>query len=668
MAECLALLRRGEVEDILRLGLGTVPHQRWKALLGRADSWGRDAGSGQPMGSEGGFRGGGGSGRTMCLLKQFREDRGCALSDEWRKRSRLRQGASEIELTLAERAATTTAGPTGVVGLGVCEPAATGQYQSFAQALPSLAASLAEASDGGDDFLCGPTGVNVLPAGGCGGGDTSEVLSFFLEVSVTERLDFEHTLIAAALPTTGPARFSLRPVVGETYSLSVPCYGLEGATCSPESLPLTRLGKRPASWIEDGGLHGEGARPGGGNANETLNIHPVAKRASMRKSLLLGQQTETQLHTAVQMASNIIPFARLQHALLRVGTGLSLDFHDLNDLAGTAAEHPCCAVLLAGEAGWSNPEVVATSATVSFVSGHIGMDRWEWNVALGSGTLLMDYDVRGCEEGAVGETVPATMKLVREKLPLVQHIVVQSSSAPKTIFGGGQGRGKCIKFCFSPAFSVHAMCRSFALAGEGLGAMRALAAQAAKQMLLQSSRAGDSGGAYAVVSCSPIHVAIHDASLDQVVLLTHSAFSAKHISSAERPGLVLIPLFDSCPRAAMRELEAAVTKHRDLGALLHGLSRTVAVMTAVSRSVPDVAVGRGLGAGGDRASGEFVVTPVSPACFVLSARGAPLTLMAEAGGQVRVSGMKGSKDRVVANTVALQELLREWIASIPASS
>lgn len=658
-----------------------VPHGRWQALLDRTDTGVLDAGIDFSRSDSGGAL------RSSVRLTQFRED-GVRLSGEWRERTRSnrirRRGASAIELTRAERAATAgqAANATPAGGLDLGGLGSSSYWQQGGGGFPALAASLAEVSDAED--LQRPIGRGGRP--GANGSvvsappsestleETGEVLSFFLEVGITGSLDVEHAVISATLSTTGHTRGSLRPVVGETYTLfpcqplsASPCGSLEAALLPSEPLPV--LGsKRAASYLDAGDLEG--------TSEIARGVDNGVSRDGLRSSKLhttVGSAVEaaqTQLHRAVQMYHRLVPFARVQHAFLRVGTGLSLDFRELTHFSGTPQQVPRCVVFLAGEHGWSSPEVAATSAKVSFFAGHTQADTWEWHVSLGPTSGLMDY-AGACGVVAKGEDeeIAATRKLVHQHLPLVEHLEIVGLIEPG-VEGSAMASGKHVKIRFPPPFSVHAMCRSFALAGEGLTAMQTLATQASKLR-----ETGGGGAGYRVVSSSPMHVAMRDPGLDHVVLLTHSAFSERHISSAERPGLVLIssPNVPTCP-AAMRELEASVYKHRDLNALLHGLSRTVALLAVVSGVVPSVGVAGGVG--GDRfaAGGGFVLSAVSPARFVLSApvmvnrhgdrRSQPssaLTLVVEAGGRVRVSGT-GEND-VVADAGALRDLLLEWIAS-----
>lgn len=686
MAESFGLLRRGELEHTFRCAFGVVPHVRWQALLGRTDTSVIDSGTEFPRldGSD--------TLRSSVRLVQFRE-KGVLLSEAWRKRTRnvriLRRGTSAIELTRAERAATIGQVPTGAsAGAGFrlnSAPSIDGDlssssgWQQGGGTLPAaLAASLAEVSDGGDDTASRSTrwrtdrgiGPNANGVKASSGGnvleETGEVLSFFLEVDITGNLDVEHTVVSATVPTAGRARNSLRPVVGETYQL-FPCQPLSGSRCGsldvallPSEPPPAVGTKRSASCLDaDYSQGANGIAKGMHDGLCPTTLHSAVGT--------VGEASQTQLCTAVQMCNRFVPFARLQHALLRVGTGLSLDFRELTHFSGATHQVPHCAVFLAGEHGWSSPEVAASSARVSFFPGHTQADTWEWDVTLGPTTSLMNYIwTVPAKDKDTGLT--ATRGIVLEQLPLAQHVEIRGVRQERIESSGttGMAQGKHVRFRFPPPFSVHAMCRSFALAGEGLTAMQTFAAQASK---LQQT--GCEGAGYSVASCSPIHVAMRDSKLDHVVLLTHSAFSSRHISSADRPGLVLIPWphAPTCP-AAMRELEASVRKHRDLNALLHGLSRTVPVLAEVWRVLPGV--GSAAGMNGDRspARGEFVLTAVTPARFVLSksplggrrSHSKPaLTLAVEADRQVRVS-TPGGKD-VVADTGALRGLLLEWIAS-----
>lgn len=814
MLECFGLLRRGEVEHVFRRFFGTVPHDRWQALLGRTTSSGSSNSGLGSVSTTGAADAGidfrspnyGNARRTFVRLGQFREG-GVRLSDEWRSRSGSgsyrpkRRRAGAVQLTKAERAATRgqvqTAEPTGL-GLGLTSTVpvpqtlnlgGTSDWNLSGGALPSLAGSLVEGYDGGlrggagvgggmatrpllpgrrlgNGHVQGASGLTILPADNTFE-DTGEVLSFFLEVGITANLEVEHTLITAALSTVERARFSLRPVVGETYQLVPlqpqgvsPCGSLEAALLPPE--PPPPLGsKRSASLMDVGegalgalgstepkhftqdalGLElglGNGSGSGSRNAKKAalssgglsrVPFSPPISHPSATAAEPFGEANSSSiLYEAVQICHRLVPFARLQHALLRVGTGLSLDFHHLTRFSGASRQRdqtprphtppqPHCAVFLAGESGWSSGEVSALSAKVSFFGGHTQADRWEWDVTLGSRTMLGDYQHAADDIGSDEDKV--VRDIVHKHLPLVKHIdivaldgSVDGAHVERSMSGAGYGdgngylgRGKLVKFRFPPDFSVHVMCRSFALAGEGLAAMHTLTAQATKLLQAEDGNAPAAATAaanaaaadavapgYRVVSSSPIHVALRDSASDHVILITHSAFSARHISSAQRPGLVLIPLpnVPTCP-AAMRELEAAVRKHRDLGALLHGLSWTVPILAVVALAVPGVGSGEGIqGVQGvveaDRRSshalGTFALTVVSPACFVLSARSpekppgkemqakakaktkAAVTLMVEAKGQVRVSGV-GRKETVV-DTVALRDLLVEWIASSPA--
>ncbi|CAM9407374.1 unnamed protein product [Ectocarpus sp. 12 AP-2014] len=684
MGESFGLLRRGELEHTFRCAFGVVPHLRWQALLGRTDTNVIDAGTEFPRldGSD--------TLRSSVRLGQFREN-GVLLSEAWRKRTRnfriLRRGTSAIELTRAERAATigqvpTAASAGAALRLNSALPldgdlSCSSGWQQGGGTLPAaLAESLAEVSDGGDDMASRSTrwrtdrgmgpGANGVKASSEGNvlEETGEMLSFFLEVDITGILDVEHTVVSATLPTAGRARKSLRPVVGETYQL-FPCQPLSGSRCGSLDADLLPSEPPPAVGTKRSASCLDADYPQG--ANGIAKVVHDGLCPTLHAAVGTVEASQTQLCTAVQMCNRFVPFARLQHAFLRVGTGLSLDFRELTHFSGGTQQVPHCAVFLAGEHGWSSPEVAASSARVSFFPGHTQADTWEWDVTLGPTTSLMDFiwavPAKDEETGlAVANGV------VHEQLPLAHHIEIRGVRQEDTESSSTtrMAQGKHIRFRFPPPFSVHAMCRSFALAGEGLTVMQTLATQAS--MLRQT---GCEGAGYSVVSCSPIHVAMRDSKLDHVVLLTHSAFSSRHISSADRPGLVLIPWphAPTCP-AAMRELEASVRKHRDLSALLHGLSRTVPVMAEVSRVLPGV--GSAAGMNGDRspARGEFVLTAVTPARFVLSksplggrrSQSKPaLTLAVEASGQVRVS-TPGRKD-VVTDTGALRRLLLEWIAS-----
>lgn len=739
MAESFGLLLRGEIEHVLRSSFGMAPHQRWQALLGRADPGLMDAG----VDSSRLDSGGSGTLRTYVCLSQFRED-GVRLSDDWRRRSSSyrikRRGASAIRLTKAERAAVvdevSSAGEAGVeVGPNLTVPipynsvGITGDRHMSEGTQPALPPSLPEEYHGIGKVSMRPllprtgygdnTGTNIVNALGNLLEETGEVLSFFLEVAVTESLDVDYKLITAAISTTKRTRNSLRHVVAETYrimpyQLTIPAASKRGsleAVLLPSEPTLTMGVKRSASCIDGGDLEPLGLtmRDARAASFEHVSFHQndngvrSAKKVAFSSGLSerpvssgrLGSsgtcpgpengspQAQAQLHKVLQVCHRIMPFARLQHAMFRVGTRLSLDFDDLTQYSGRLRQASPCVVVLAGEGGWSSREVAATSATVSFFAGHTQADRWEWEVSLGSRTLLMDYVATRVADTEDRETV-AIREATKQYLPLVQHVEVVSvdtrADGAHVEMGKGvihteegtTGWGKYARFCFPPRFSVHAMCRSFALAGEGLATMQTLTAQATK-----FQQNGWEGEGYRVVSCSPIHVVMHDSRLNHVVFLTHSAFSVKHIESAKRPGLVLISLHEvpTCP-AAMQELEAAVRKHHDLAALLHGLSRTVPVLAVVADIVPGV--GDGAATNGERECprlGEFLLAAVSPACFVISSRSArsskelpsvapqsrsaALTLDVLGGGHVRVSGV-GRKD-VTVDITAFRVLLLEWI-------
>lgn len=615
---------------------------------------------------------------TYCLIQQFRENRGYyggyrAPKDS--KKSLLGERVSETGTVVA---ASTIKGSNRAEG-------------SYSQ--PPCADSPASAA----------CQLNV---------GTTKVLSFFLEIGIAENLDLEHTLLVVGPPKTGSARRSLRQAVEQTYPLHV--HGISYNTTSyfptemsaQDAQQVSLLGKRAASLTE-GRQSGRGVglvgteddtRPvgsPGGSPRRSLDIAQRGVKSNSRWWLddvskmsvveLKGhEEMEDGLYSAVCMAKRVIPFARLQHALLRlsINTAISLDIQSLTQSWEAGVEPPSCAVeLLVGEdGGWSSPEVAADSAKVKFYGGHVESDRWEWDVMLRPGTMIMDYAGPGQSVGGTSSLHgrKAALELVRKELPLVQHTFV-TSKAPETAAGpvstnGPEKRfGKRIKFRFPTLFSVDEMCRSFALSGEGLAAMRTLAAQAAD---LQPSVGADPGVGYGVLSFSPIHVAMHDPCTDHLVILTHSAFSGRRIASQDRTGLVIVPVGDDIPTCpvVMQELEAAVTKHSDLRALLHGLSRTIPVLAAVSHVIPGVGGTYSFGFGqrnrtGSSAEGEFVLAPVSPACFVLSSRfktknRPPLTLILQAGGGVRVAGLV-DREEVVVNVSGLQDLLIEWIAADP---
>lgn len=722
MAESLALLLRDEVETVWRCALGMVPCQRWQALLGRSNPIFSETGLDSPV--QDGF----GTLRSFVCLGQFRE-KGVQLSDEWRRRrrsGRLRlTGPGEIELTTAERAATPGRIPTVTQDDAAWSSAVNPGSHTFGLgsdwhrgdgALPGLAASLAAVSDvdehdGPKPFLQsrgngaspGEQDGTASPMGGVLE-DTDEDLSFFLEVEVSTSMRVKHTLVVASQPTPVGAcpspRPSPRPIVDETYDIKPSSLRAAFPDCSLEAAllpadPISNVdGDGQASLLEKRSSSRLYASDGAGwdetlGHSATLSHNylapdgpPLAKRlamtalsgahcvASVPETFGSRQDPATSLeaiyaHETAQLAKGLVPFARLQHALAKVGAGISLDLDSLTQLPSPFCPVSSCAVLLGGEEGWSSAQLAANFAVVRFLPGHSQADSWEWKVTLGSTTQLMDYvpvDTKKSGEHGV----------VLEHLSLLENVEIGRS--PPVRGAAGEIRNsshiqdqKFIRFRFPASFSVHAMCRAFALAGEGLTAMWHLTSQAAKLL-----RTDAGGGGYSVVSFSPIHVALRDFSSRHMVLLTHSAFSATCIGCAERPGLVLIPQPEvpTCP-AALRELEASVKKHLDLSALLHGLSRTLPVLEVVARVVPGV--GRGIDTPGG-GNGNFLLSAVSPACFVLSklsAHGAQrdsypsrdLTLMVQAQGRVGVSRQGEGKEDVTVDALGLRDLLLEWIAS-----
>lgn len=729
MAESLRLLRREEVERVWRCSFGMMPGQRWQALLGRADTVLTNVGA--PVAVNDGLS----TLRSLVCLSQFREE-GVRLSDEWRRRRRddrlRRRGLGVIELTCAERAATGSQGPPEVSVGGTLShntldplPRSLGLRNALLiadGALPGLAASLVEGSDVEDVDAPRPPLRQRGNKGEKSGSDvdgfskvqgTDEHLSFFLEAAVTANMSMEHTLIVAALSTVAEAGPSLRPKVCETYQIrplppqasssfdsleaALPPYDLASAVGRQGSIVV----KRSATWASGGDV-ANGTNVDG-SVTLTGNIagpegSPVAKRAAIatpaggcaaspRSAYCCAPAPSTtsseiiQVREAVQIAKDLIPFARLQHALTRVGTGILLELGSLTQRASPLRKVSQSAVLLEGEKGWSSPQLAATSAHVRSLHGHSQACSWEWHVSLSSTTQVANH-------GSAGSPRINEQAAVHQHLPLVLSTEIAADTADDCFQddihtkadgsgpgGNHEGRStggrKFIRFRFPASFSVHAMCRSFALAGEGLTAMLHLFSQAAELM-----QGGEGTEGYGVLSCSPMHVALRDFGCGHVVLLTHSAFSAAHISSARRPGLILIsqPDRSTCP-AALSELEASIRKHLDLRALLHGLSLSIPVLEVVASVVPGVGQGD-FAAVGDVGS-DFLLSAMSPACYVLSDRSAPeateaspsprpaLMLMSEAGGCVRVSGW-GSKD-AVADAAAFRELLLEWIASTPAS-
>lgn len=717
LTESLALLLREEVQTVWRSALGMVPCQRWQALLGRADTVLTDAGMDSSV--QDGF----GTLRSFVCLGQFREE-GVQLSDEWRRRRRSgrlrRRGPGVIELTTAERAATTGRIPLTIPDGAILSPSVVNplsdslglstDWHHGDDGLPGLAASLVDVSDADDLDISklfmrakgprdspGEKDGNVLPA--CGVlEDTGEEIFFFLEVAVTASMRVKHILIVASLPTAAGAGPSRRPKVDETYDIR-PCSpqalssyaSLEVALLPAETVAginerASLLGKRSASRSRASDSKRRDETNGHGSALLSHNYPscdgpPFAKRmASTALSGALSAASDSELfclpidpassleaihaHEAAQLGKCLIPYARLQHALTRVGTGISLDLHSLTQLPSPLCQVSYCTVLLGGEEGWSSAHLAATVAIVRFLPGHSQADSWEWKVTLSSATQLMDYISPGIgkknEYGAI-----------HEHLSLLENVEIGPSSSVvkpedgirKSGYEPAEGHttrhGKFVRFRFPASFSVHAMCRSFALAGEGLTAMLHLTSQAAK--LLQSD---EGGGGYGVVSFSPMHLVLREFSSRHVVLLTHSAFSASCIGSSEPPALVLIPQpqVPTCP-AALRELEASVRKHLDLSALLHGISRIIPALAVVARVVPGVGQGTDTPASGDH---NFGLSALSPACFVLSDRSAQqtLTLVVEAAGRVRVTGQTGKagKDDVLVDASGLQDLLLEWIA------
>lgn len=710
--EFFGFLRREEVEQVLRRAFGMMPCRRWGALLGRAGV------SLSEMGVESHGADGVGVCRTFVCLNEFREE-GISMSNEWRQRARSsrlrRRDPGVIELTSAERAA--TADRLVAVGLpNSLQPSTTSSVPQTLglpcdwhtnDGLPGLAASLAEMSDGEDHDTkrtLRPTnprdGVlkkdrarSAAPARHLE--ETSEGLLFFLEISVSASTKMDYNLVVASL-SEGPAGGSpSRPAVCETYQIrSCPQRVSSCASLEVALLPTLEVEfpLRKRSWSDRlGGW--EATKSRGPNNILSGDMSPDFSRHAKKRALAgvsddmfaaPGHDVATspsesstsseivRVLEAVQASKGLVPYARLQHALSRVGTGISLDLHGLCQLPLAAENLSNCTVLLRGEEGWSSTQLAATSARVRFLPGHDEADRWEWEVTLDSSTCIQCY-------------IPSRFDSVEERraishhLPLVQHMKVAADRSAEGVRNSYEvdgsapatDDGECVTclFGFPPSFSLHAMCRSFALAGEGLTAMLHLASQAAK-----ISRGEPQGKGYVVGSFSPLHVAFRDVSNGHVVLLTHSAFSVQHISSSARPGLVLIPQpgVKTCP-AALRELEASVRKHLDLNTVAHGLSRTVPFLAIVAEVVPGV--GFPPGANGfcvdvSKYSTQFFLKAVSPACYVLSAPGVPkrprspkatLTFLVGAGGEVRVTE-PGRKESIL-NTVQFKELLLEWVAS-----
>lgn len=725
--ECLALLLREEVETVWRTTLGMVPCQRWQALLGRADNTALSD-SGLDLSVQDGF---GTLRSFVCLAQFREEGVKLSDEWRRRRvNGRLRRrGPGVIELTTAERAATPgrvplTAPDGTILSQGVVDPLSVAlglstDWHQGDEGLPGLVASLAEMSDtedvdastsfirakGGSRDSPGEKDGNVLPA--CDVlEDTGEEIYFFLEVAVTASMKVKHMLIVASLSTAAGACPSRRPKVNETYhirpsSLQQSSYGsygsLEIALLPAETVVGTGLierasllGKRSASDLRAS----DSKRRNGTNNNATPllpdskpsydGLQPLTKRmASTAFFGGLGAASDSELfcspidstgsleavhaYEVAHLGKCLIPYARLQHALTRVGTGIALDLHSLTQLPSPLCEVSHCTVLLGGEEGWSSAQLAATAAIVRFLPGHSQADSWEWNVTLSSATQLMDHTVP-CVENT------SEYGVVHEHLSLLENMEIGSKSSAVegeveirkrgyvSVAGDAVRREKFVRLRFPASFSVHTMCRSFALAGEGLTAMLHLTSQAAK--LLHSF---EGGGGYGVVSFSPMHVELRDFSSRHVVLLTHSAFSAVCIGSSEPPALVLIPQPEvpTCP-AALRELEASVRKHQDLSALLHGLSRILPGLAVVARVVPGVGQGMDTPPSPDD---NFGLAALSPACFVLSDRSAQATLylVVEAAERVRVSGQAGKGD-VSVDASGLRDLLLEWIAPSRAQS
>lgn len=653
------------------------PCQRWQALLRRTGA--SISGMGvEPQGPDAG-----GTYRTLVCLTNVRED-GVQMSGEWSQRalsSRLRQSDPHfIGLTNAK----------GVVnnlsrdwhpGDGISEGAAPVAEMAGGDEHETKAGSASKKNGLGSS-----PPVEVA-------GETSEAIFFFLEILVSVSMSLEYTLVVAAQSTAVAGNLSIRPRVCETYQLRPgpprvsSCGSLEKAllpTLDNES-PLRKRAWRERS--DDDGWNGTRSSI---SLSPDFSNHPKKRALAHVSGEVLGVPVPDTMYPisdytsssdfrgvyeAVQVGKGLVPYARLQHALLRVGTGLSLDLQSLCQLTPAAEPPSHCPVLFREEQGWCKEELAAISARVCFIPAHSQVERWEWHVILGGATCLACYMWTGVAH-------PEERRAIRRQLPLVENVeVVVDSSAHDTrsaleavdvgAVAAKGGEFKSIRFRFPPSFTVHAMCRSFALAGEGLSIMFQLASQAD-----HLSRAGGGEKGFSVGSCSPLHVAMRDACSGYIFLLTHSAFSSSYISLSSRPGLVLIPQADipTCP-AALQELEALVRKNLDLSALMKVLSRTVPVLAVVAEVVPDVGSGadaQNAGGGSQPDSeGKFMLTPVSSTCFELSDTNstresslsrATLTLDVDEEGRVRVS-WQGKKDAVV-NTVDLKELLLEWVAPV----
>ncbi|CAM9103499.1 unnamed protein product [Discosporangium mesarthrocarpum] len=432
---------------------------------------------------------------------------------------------------------------------------------------------------------------------------TGEIISFFVEFSVTGSLDLGATLVASAVPivATGAGHVSVRPVVVGRYNVTAPKSSQSHTGGGSETV----LGKRSSNGrlaSEDtcqgrsstlGGselTHVEGHCVGGRETSAT----PTHAQSTTERS----EATEGELDSILRLCHVLIPIVRLNRAFCKTGSGLMLKCEPLPSIGGSNSHSAWTQVVVPRPEAWSMPPLVARSLWVRYLPSHDHFNCWEWRVELGMATQLLKIIACGIVD------VSSTPQHVEaaQLLPLLSGVTVAQAGTCKgkpheAIVNNQEAEddskerdlGGQVYLLFPRQFPVYAMCMSMELAGEGLHSLLCLSSQAARLM-----RSDQNEASYRVVAVSPLHLALHHPGQGHVLLVSHSSFCAERVSSAESPGLVLIPSdsVPTCP-AALLEIQVMLRKHLNLEVLLHNLSRVVPPLADLARVVPGVGLGEG---------------------------------------------------------------------------
>ncbi|CAM9108943.1 unnamed protein product [Choristocarpus tenellus] len=613
LREAFGLLLLEEVDKVLCQRYGLVSHHRWQVLIDREVR--------PPSGDKENHQGDGISSRTLTSLHQFRE-----------------VGVNDLKPPFM--------GQSNTWGSD-CRPLELGGGGSWGM---SMSPMLSETDLGEKTISVGGTvsknramSFGALdPTAAKGDVRVGETLTFFVEFSVTANLDVEAILIATASPT------ETNDIVPRSV---VPAVVARHEVASFRNLPHTiqasgsnsileagdgsvTLGKRASTPGELSGLECHQRTANGNHRGKRLALSGNRETKQVMPSIFctpsaetsVAVSTEEEIDSILQSCHCLIPLVRLERALARLGSRVSLKRSSLPEFNGANQ----FLVLMPRPATWSAFPLLVETVEVKCLSSHDHLHTWEWHLHLGAGSHI--FNERKTEAvRARHVAVAATDAQIH--FPLLSGITIKKHKARRMEVSDaneegnemaphrldaipGEQRG-IITLVFPRCFSVYSMCMSMEFAGEGLCAMLSLTEQATDLPNLLPNNAG-----YRVVASSVLHVSLCHITTGHVILVSHSAFSADHMCSGQPPGVVVIPSSSvpTCP-VAILEVQSMLRKQMNLKDFVLLVSKMVPPLAELASVIPGVGCGVGAAPVHDQngfSGVDFLLTAQSPVSYTLT--------------------------------------------------